>query len=108
MKSHSIFLRSVLFFLIVFTISHGQESNPTNITIDRDGTILQGKFYTSEGNGKFPTVIILHGFPGGEGDVFGKENLILILHKKTSKQHMISFTAQRILLNLKSTPVVSS
>ena len=71
MKSHSIFLKSVLFFLIIFTFSNAQESTPLDITIDRDGILLQGKFYISEGTGKFHTVILLHGFPGGEGDVFG-------------------------------------
>ena len=71
MKPYSIFLKSVLFFLIVFTFCHSQESTPIDITIDRDGILLQGKFYISEGTGKFPTVILLHGFPGGEGDVLG-------------------------------------
>jgi hypothetical protein len=71
MKPHSIFLRSLLFFLIVFTFCHGQESIPVEITIDRDGILLQSKFYISEGTGTFPTVILLHGFPGGKGDVLG-------------------------------------
>jgi len=71
MKSHSIFLKSVLFFLILFASSHGQESNTIDITIERDGILLQGKIYVSKLEGKFPTVILLHGFPGGEGDVLG-------------------------------------
>ena len=71
MKSHSILLRSVLFFLIVFTFSHGQESTPIDITIDRDGVQLKGKFYIPGGTGTFPTVILLKGFPGGELDVLG-------------------------------------
>jgi pimeloyl-ACP methyl ester carboxylesterase len=71
MKPHSIFLKSVLFFLIVFTFSHSQESTPIDITIDRDGILLKGKFYMPEGMGKFPTVILLHGFPGNEIDVLG-------------------------------------
>jgi esterase/lipase/predicted SnoaL-like aldol condensation-catalyzing enzyme len=71
MKPHSIFLKFVLFFLIIFTFSHGQELIPIDITIDRDGVQLQGKFYISEGTERFPIVILLHGFPGGEGDVLG-------------------------------------
>ena len=71
MKSHSILLKSVLFFLIVFTFSHGQESTPIDITIDREGILLQGKFYISEETGTLPTVILLQGFPGNETDVLG-------------------------------------
>ena len=71
MKSHLIILMSVAFFLIAFTFSPGQESKSIDITIDRDGIVLQGKFYMSDGIGKFPTVILLHGFPGNNKDVLG-------------------------------------
>ena len=71
MKPHSIFLTSVVFILIIFTFSYGQQSIPIDITIDCDGIRLQGKFYMSEGTGTFPTVILLHGFPGNEIDVLG-------------------------------------
>jgi esterase/lipase len=48
-----------------------QSSTPLDITIDRNGVLLKGEFYVSEGTGNFPTVILLHGFPGNETDVLG-------------------------------------
>jgi predicted esterase len=48
-----------------------EASTPIDITIDRSGVLLKGKFYISEGTGTFPTVILLHGFPGNETDVLG-------------------------------------
>jgi len=46
-------------------------SIPIDITIDRDGILLKGKFYMSDGNGPFPTVILLHGFIGNDADILG-------------------------------------
>ncbi len=71
MKLHSNFLKSVLFFLIVFTFSQSQASTPIDINIDRDRIVLKGKFYVSDGDGSFPTVILLHGGIGNETDVLG-------------------------------------
>ncbi len=71
MKPQSIFYKSVVFLLLIFTFTYSQPSNPLDITIDRDGIQLKGKFYIPEGTGVFPTVILLHGFPGGEMDVLG-------------------------------------
>lgn len=62
---------SKISLLIIFFFIQVQASTPVNIAIDRDGIQLKGKFYLSEGTGVFPTVILLHGFPGGEGDVLG-------------------------------------
>ena len=66
------FLRSFLvtiLFLVVLAFTQSVASTPLEITINRDGVLLKGKFYISEGIGKFPTVILLHGFPGNEIDV---------------------------------------
>lgn len=49
----------------------GRPSTPADITIDRHGVLLKGKFYVAEGDGPFPTVVLLHGFPGNEMDVLG-------------------------------------
>lgn len=71
MRLLSMFFRSVVpcLFVLVFLKSHA--STPNDITIDRDGVLLKGKYYMSEGSGNFPTVILLHGFPGNEIDVLG-------------------------------------
>ena len=61
-------------FLVLFTLvsnSRSQESSPIDITIDREGVLLKGKFHVVEETGTFPTVILLQGFPGGEIDVLG-------------------------------------
>jgi len=57
--------------LMVLTVPQSQASTPIDITINRDGVLLEGKFYVSEGTGTFPTVILLKGFPGKEMDVLG-------------------------------------
>jgi pimeloyl-ACP methyl ester carboxylesterase len=51
-----------------------QDTEFLDITIDRNGIILKGRFYVPDGDGIFPTVILLHGFPGGEKDVLGIGN----------------------------------
>ena len=61
--------------LLIAGINFAQ-SSPIDITINRSGVLLKGKFYAVEGEGIFPTVILLHGFPGNEKDVLGiGENL---------------------------------
>jgi predicted esterase len=64
-------LLSTILLLTIFTFTQIRASNPLDITINRDGILLQGKFYISEGTSTFPTVILLHGFPGNETDVLG-------------------------------------
>ncbi len=64
-------LQAVLILLIVLSATQSKASTPEDIGIDRNGVLLKGKFYVSEGAGTFPTVILLHGFPGNETDVLG-------------------------------------
>ena len=51
----------------------GQDSIPGSvpITFISDGFKVKGLFFPAKGIGPFPTVILLQGFPGGEGDLFG-------------------------------------
>jgi pimeloyl-ACP methyl ester carboxylesterase len=71
MRPYSIFYNTVLCMLLVLTLAYSQKLSPLDITLDRDGVQLKGKFYITEIEGSYPTVILLHGFPGGEGDVLG-------------------------------------
>jgi pimeloyl-ACP methyl ester carboxylesterase len=71
MKPFLALLRIFLLFLIFPLVAQSQATTPANITIDRNGVLLSGKFFVSEGTGLFPTVIILHGFPGNDTDVLG-------------------------------------
>ncbi len=69
MRQISKFLKMALFFFTSDVGALSQTSTPVDITIDRNGVLLKGKFYISEGTGNFPTVILLQGFPGNETDV---------------------------------------
>jgi dipeptidyl aminopeptidase/acylaminoacyl peptidase len=61
---------------MIFSVGQSRASTPIDVTINRDGVLLQGKFYISEGIGPFPTVVLLNGFPGNELDVLGIGNLL--------------------------------
>ena len=41
------------------------------VAFESEGYKISGQFFTADGEGPFPTVILLHGIPGGEGDLFG-------------------------------------
>jgi len=65
---------ATIFFLMILAFAQSQASIPLEITVNRDGVLLKGKYYISEGVGNFPTVILLQGFPGNEIDVLGIGN----------------------------------
>jgi dienelactone hydrolase len=71
MKLLAGFFKIILLFLMTPVVAQNQATTPADITIDRGGILLRGKFYVSEGTGVFPTVILLQGFPGNESDVLG-------------------------------------
>ena len=60
-----------VFFLAFLAAAQAQAVTAKDIAIDNDGVLLKGKFYVCEGAGPFPTVLLLHGFPGNETDVLG-------------------------------------
>lgn len=60
-----------LILLAVLVSAKSQDPIPADITIDRDGIQLKGKFYVAEGEGNLPTVILLQGSPGNNTDVIG-------------------------------------
>src|SRR4030066_2159950 len=64
------FINMFISLLLIAGINFAQ-SSPIDITINRSGVLLKSKFYAVEGEGIFPTVILLHGFPGNETDVLG-------------------------------------
>jgi dipeptidyl aminopeptidase/acylaminoacyl peptidase len=65
----SLFCLSVLLALVGSV--PGQTRAASEITIEREGVVLKGKFHAAAGQGPFATVILLHGFPGNETDVLG-------------------------------------
>lgn len=71
MRTTSVLTTIILLFLIYHGIAHSQTTAPADITIDRNGVLLKGKFFLADGPGVSPTVILLHGFPGSESDVLG-------------------------------------
>jgi uncharacterized protein len=71
MKSYSYVFKCVLICIVLIITTQVQASNPIDISIPRDEIFLKGKFYKAKGVGPFPTVILLHGFPGNPTDVLG-------------------------------------
>ena len=63
-------------------IIYGQ---PVSVSFNSDGSALKGRFYPAEGKGPFATVLLLQGFPGGEGDLLG-------LGERISASGMNAFT----------------
>ena len=70
-------MATIVKFLLLFLLSllncaaSAQEIIPSDITIDNNGILLQGKFYKSDADGYLPTVILLQGSPGNTRDVLG-------------------------------------
>ncbi len=60
----------MLFPLHAFTQAT-QPAEPTGIQIDRNGILLDGKFYQAQGSELKPTLILLQGSPGNQYDVLG-------------------------------------
>jgi hypothetical protein len=44
---------------------------PVPVTFECENSVLKGWFFPARGKGPFPTAVLLHGFPGIDGDVFG-------------------------------------
>ncbi len=66
---------SVLFFLSslcteIHAVAQTNSDSPRKISFIHDGDLLQGWFYNADGEGPFPTIILLHGSVGRDGDIF--------------------------------------
>ena len=67
-------IRFLMFLMMLASFSsfaRSQTATPVDISIDRTGVLLKGKFHVAEGTGFLPTVLLLQGFPGNETDVLG-------------------------------------
>lgn len=43
----------------------------TSVTFESHGARVRGVFFRASGAGRFPTVVLCHGFPGNDSDVQG-------------------------------------
>ena len=62
-----------IFFVLMFAIltSHiFSQVQPVKIDLYSNGNKLHAEIYQTPGDHKYPAVILLHGYPGGEGDQF--------------------------------------
>jgi dipeptidyl aminopeptidase/acylaminoacyl peptidase len=66
-----VYIKAFVLFSAILTVAQSRALTQEEITINRNGIHLEGKFYISENTGIFPTVILLQGFPGNETDVLG-------------------------------------
>jgi dipeptidyl aminopeptidase/acylaminoacyl peptidase len=71
MKLMLALLKLFLLFCISPVVAQSEVTTPADITLERSGLLIRGKFYASEGIGVFPTVILLQGSPGNVTDVMG-------------------------------------
>lgn len=63
---------SVIFlFLLSSNIIFSQPGDFEKVKINRNSIALNGIIFPAQGDGIFPALILLQGFPGGESDVFG-------------------------------------
>ncbi len=60
----------ILILGIVASNSYSQIA-PVKIDLYSNGNKLNADFFKASGKDKYPTLILLHGLPGGEGDQFG-------------------------------------
>ena len=65
-----ILLVVLIFTQIPFILAQNKPIDPTEITFASNGDKIHGWFYKAKGKEPFPTVILLHGYPGGDGDLF--------------------------------------
>ena len=69
--SENYFKISILFLGILLFCAQKVNCESINVSLNSHGYVLKGKFYFAEGEGPFPTVLLLQGFPGNEKDVLG-------------------------------------
>jgi pimeloyl-ACP methyl ester carboxylesterase len=77
MKTTRYFASAVLFVMFHF-ITFSQTTGREDVIIEREGVQLKGTFHVAQGTGKFPTVVLLSGFPGGRTDVLGLGKLLAV------------------------------
>ncbi|MFC2133694.1 alpha/beta hydrolase family protein [Bacteroidota bacterium] len=73
---NSCYFLLLLFLIVIYPCSNScsqQESQSDYIPIifENEGSKIYGRFYAAAANIPTATVILLHGFPGGEGDLLG-------------------------------------
>ncbi len=64
-----------ILFIFLLLLSSGvlfsQQESFEKTKINRDNLTLNGIIFPAKGDGSFPALLLLNGFPGGESDVFG-------------------------------------
>jgi len=61
----------IILILGIFTNNAYSQITPVKVDLYNNGNKLNADFYQVSGEEKYPTLILLHGYPGGEGDQFG-------------------------------------
>jgi len=74
-KSYRFFMCALLLVMFQF-FAVCQLSGDEDIIVEREGVLLKGKLFVAKGTGKFPTVVLLNGFPGTRTDVIGVGKLL--------------------------------
>jgi len=65
---------SFFVILVVFTAKVFSQVQPVKVNLTSHGSILNAEIYHVSTYKPMPTIILLHGYPGGEGDPLGLGN----------------------------------
>lgn len=61
----------IVLIILIFTGNTYSQIVPVEIDLYSNGNKLHAIFYQVSGDYKYPSLILLPGMPGGEGDIFG-------------------------------------
>ncbi len=61
----------IVLVLVVFSSNANSQISPVKVNLYNNGNKLNADFYKANSDKPLPALILLHGYPGGEGDLFG-------------------------------------
>lgn len=65
------FIFSVFILLLSISLKVLSQTDVVDVDLVSNGNKLNADFYKASGGDKYPSLILLHGYPGGEGDPWG-------------------------------------
>ena len=65
------FIFSVIILILCIPLKVFTQTEVVDVDLVSNGNKLNADFYKASGGDKYPTLILLHGYPGGEGDPWG-------------------------------------
>lgn len=66
-----IIAEAIVLILVACRLDLICQEQPRHVSFQSEGDVIHAVLFRGVGDGPHPTAVLLHGFPGGEGDVFG-------------------------------------